>query len=268
MQSGAAGTGTLDDFAVGRQARGAESLRQRQLEQRAACAEKNELKPWRVKRFCIPPKQNAAFVHAMEDVLEVYHRPYDPARPQVCLDETNKQLLEHTRVPIAASPGSLARVDDEYRRRGTANVFAAVEPLTGHSIVQVTETRTAVDFAHFLRAISDEYPTATAIVLVMDNLSTHVLSCLYEAFEPNEARRLVERFELHYTPKHGSWLNVAEIFLSLLSRECLDQRIGTLAQLRSDVAAWKSSRPSAKVNWRFTAADARIKLRRLYPAIS
>ena len=171
----------------------------------------------------------------------------------------------------------MARVDDEYKRCGTANIFAAVEPLTGHSIVQVTETRTAVDFAHFLRAISDEYPTTTAIVLVMDNLSTHVLSCLYEAprrvsrsasFEPKEARLLVERFELHYTPKHGSWLNVAEIFLSLLSRECLDQRIGTLAQLRSDVAAWKSSRPSAKVNWRFTAADARIKLRRLYPAIS
>lgn len=204
----------------------------------------------------------------MEDVLEVYHRPYDPKRPQICLDETSKQLLEHRRVPIPASPGVLARVDDEYKRCGTANIFAAVEPLTGKSIVEVTESRTAVDLAHFLRRLSNEYPTATAIVLVMDNLSTHVLSCLYEAFEPKEARRLVERFEIHYTPKHGSWLNVAETFLSLLSRECLDQRIGTVAQLRSSIDAWKASRQSAKVIWRFTTADARIKLRRLYPTLS
>lgn len=204
----------------------------------------------------------------MEDVLEVYHRPYDPARPQVCLDETSKQLLEHTRVPLAVSPGVLARVDDEYKRCGTANIFAAVEPLTGKSLIEVTESRSAIDFAHFLRRVSDEYPTATAIVLVMDNLSTHVLSCLYQAFEPAEARRLVERFEIHYTPKHGSWLNVAEIFLSLLSRECLDQRIGTMARLQSMIAAWKASRPRAKVSWRFTAADARLELRRLYPSIS
>jgi hypothetical protein len=207
-------------------------------------------------------------VHAIEDVLEVYHRPYDPARPQVCLDESSKQLLEHTRIPIAASSGTPAREDDEYKRCGTANIFAAVEPLTGKNVVEITERRTAVDMALFLRRLSDEYPTATAIVLVMDNLNIHALSCLYEAFEPNEARRLVERFEVHHTPKHGSWLNVAEIFLSSLSRQCLDQRIASLAALRAIVTAWQAARSGGKVTWRFTTADARIKLRRLYPSIS
>jgi hypothetical protein len=203
----------------------------------------------------------------MEDVLEVYHRPYDPARPQVCLDESSKQLLEHTRIPIPARRGTPARVDDEYKRCGTANIFAAVEPITGRTIVEVTEHRTAIDMAHFLRRISEAYPTAMAIVLVMDNLNIHALSCLYEAFAPEEARRLVERFEVHHTPKHGSWLNVAEIFLSTLSRQCLDQRIGSLAEMRAIVAAYQASRPSTKVGWRFTTSDARIKLRRLYPSI-
>jgi hypothetical protein len=204
----------------------------------------------------------------MEDVLDVYHRPYDPTRPQVCLDETSKQLVEHTRVPIAASRGRPARVDDEYKRCGTANIFAAVEPLTGRALVEATERRTAVDMARFLRRLSDEaYRKATTIVLVMDNLNIHDLSCLYEAFEPAEARRLVERFEVHHTPKHGSWLDVAEIFLSIMSKQCLDRRIGTLRQLRSVLAAWQASRTSGKVTWRFTTADARIKLRRLYPSI-
>jgi hypothetical protein len=204
----------------------------------------------------------------MEDVLEVYHRPYDADRPQVCLDESSKQLLEHTRVPLPASCGNPARVDDEYKRCGTANIFAAIEPLTGRTIVEVTEQRTAVDMARFLRRLADEiYPTATAIVLVLDNLNIHALSCLYEAFEPREARRLVERFEIHHTPKHGSWLNVAEIFLSTLARQCLDQRIASITHLRSLIATWQASRPSAKVAWRFTSANARIKLRRLYPSI-
>jgi hypothetical protein len=221
-----------------------------------------------VKRFCIPPEENAAFVQSMEDVLEVYHRPYDPARPQVCLDESSKQLLEHIRLPIAATRGTPARVDDEYKRCGTANIFAAIEPLAGKSVVEVTECRTAVDMAHFLRRISDvEYPSATVIVLIMDNLNIHSLSCLYEAFEPSEARRLVERFEIHHTPKHGSWLNVAEIFLSTMASQCLDQRIGSMVDLRSIVAAWQTARSSGKVRWRFTTADARIKLRRLYPSI-
>jgi hypothetical protein len=221
-----------------------------------------------VKRFCIPPDHNAAFVQAMEDVLEVYHRPYDPARPQVCLDETSKQLLEHTRIPIAAKRGTPARVDDEYKRCGTANIFAAVEPLTGKCCIEVTEHRTAIDMAQFLQRLSEEvYPTAKVIVLVLDNLNVHALSCLYEAFEPAEARRLVERFEIHHTPKHGSWLNVAEIFLSTMSLQCLDQRIGSLADLQSTIDAWWASRSRGKVSWRFTTADARIKLRRLYPSI-
>lgn len=221
-----------------------------------------------MKRFCIPPEENAAFVQAMEDVLDVYHRPYDPARPQVCFDETSKQLLEHTRVPIPASRGVPARVDDEYKRCGTANIFAAVEPLTGRSLVQVTAQRTSVDTAHFLRRLSDEqYPMATAIVLVMDNLSTHSLACLYEAFPPAEAHRLARRFEVHHTPKHGSWLNVAEIFLSTMATQCLEQRIGSAPQLRAIIAKWQSSRTGGKVSWRFTTDAARIKLRRLYPSI-
>ena len=221
-----------------------------------------------MKRFCIPPQKNGAFVQAMEDVLEVYHRPWDPSRPQVCLDETSKQLLAHTHVPIAARPGKRARVDDEYRRCGTANIFAAVEPLTDWCLLQATERRTNVDMAHFLRRISDEaFPDATVIVLVMDNLSIHTLSCLYEAFEPVEARRLTQRFEVHHTPRHGSWLNVAEIFLSTLATQCLDQRIEGIRQLRAIVAAWRASRKAGRVAWRFTTADARIKLRRLYPSL-
>lgn len=204
----------------------------------------------------------------MEDVLDVYHRPYDPAFPQVCLDETSKQLIEHTRTPIPAKPGSPQRVDDEYKRCGTANIFAAVEPLTGRTLIAATEHRTAVDTAYFLRRLSDQaYPQATKIVLVMDNLNVHDLSCLYQAFQPAEARRLVERFEVHHTPKHGSWLNVAEIFLSILAKQCLDQRIDSLTQLRATLAQWQASATSGKVNWRFTTADARIKLRRLYPSI-
>ena len=207
-------------------------------------------------------------MHAMEDVLEVYHRPYDPTRPQICFDETSKQLLEHTRVPIPACPGRAARVDDEYKRCGTANIFAAVEPLTGWCALQATEHRTNIDTAHFLRRLSDEeFPKAKAIVLVMDNLSTHTLSSLYEAFPPEEARRLTERFEIHHTPKHGSWLNIAEILLSSLARQCLNQRIATLAELQAHLDAWRRARTTGRVNWRFTTADARIRLRRLYPAL-
>lgn len=204
----------------------------------------------------------------MEDVIDVYHRPYDPARPQLCLDETSKQLVDHARAPIPARPGVVARVDDEYVRCGTANIFAAVEPLTGNSIVQATERRTAIDMAHFLRRLSDEvYSAATTIVLVMDNLNIHALSCLYQAFTPDEARRLTLRFEVHHTPKHGSWLNVAEIFLSNLSIQSLDQRIPDIATLQSLLAKWQAQRTGGKVTWRFTNANARIKLHRLYPSI-
>jgi len=221
-----------------------------------------------VKRFCIPPEENAAFVCAMEDVLDVYQRPHDPERPQVCLDETSKQLVAHTRTPIVPQNGVRERVDDEYTREGTANIFAAIEPITGKSLVEVTERRTARDMASFLRRLSDEaYPTAKIIVLVMDNLNTHSPACLYEAFPPAEARRLAQRFEIHHTPKHGSWLNVAEIFLSRMSIQCLDQRVPNIEKLRSEVAAWQRSRSGGAVKWRFNTADARIKLHRLYPSL-
>ncbi len=204
----------------------------------------------------------------MEDIIEVYHLPYDPNRPQVCLDETSKQLVGHARTPIPARPGILQRVDDEYTRQGTANIFAAVEPITGKSVVEVTAQRTARDMARFLRRLADEdYRTATAIVLVMDNLNTHTLACLYDAFPPEEARRLALRFEVHHTPKHGSWLNVAEIFLSTMSIQCLDQRLGDIDALRTIVAAWQISKSGGTVKWRFNTADARIKLHRLYPSI-
>ena len=226
------------------------------------------MKPWLVERFCIPPSHNAPFVHAMEDVLDVYQRAYDPLRPQVCVDETSKQLLDHVRVPIPASPGVPARVDDEYCRCGTANIFMAFEPLTGRVMTQATQRRTSVDFAKYLRWLSDdEYPTAEQIVLVMDNLSTHSLAAFYEAFEPAEARRLAQRFELHFTPKHGSWLNVAEIELSVLSRQALDQRIASLRQLRTVLKAWHAQHDKVVVRWRFTTQDARIKLLHLYPEI-
>lgn len=204
----------------------------------------------------------------MEDVLEVYHRPYDPKRPQVCLDETSKQLLEHVRTPIPATPDHVARVDDEYQRCGTANIFLAVEPLTGCVSLEATERRTSVDFAHFLRRLSDEdYPEAERIVLVLDNLNTHSVASLYEAFAPAEARRLTERFELHFTPKHGSWLNIAEIELSVLARQALDQRIASLRRLRTILNNWLSQREDVKVRWRFTTDDARIKLLHLYPEV-
>jgi DDE superfamily endonuclease len=233
-------------------------------------AQKNALKPWQHKQWVIPPQANAEFVCAMEDVLEVYTRPYDPQRPQVCVDETSKQLVADTRVPIPAAPGQPARVDYEYERKGTANLFMVFEPLAGQRRVKVTERRTAVDFAQLLRELVDEqYPQAEKIVLVMDNLNTHKLASLYEAFEPVEARRILERLELHYTPKHGSWLNMAETELSVLATQCLDRRIPDPTTLAQEVAAWEHRRNAAvcRVDWRFTTQDARIKLKRLYPSI-
>jgi hypothetical protein len=218
----------------------------------------------------IPPQANAAFVCAMEDVLEVYMRPYDPQRPQVCIDETSKQLVAETRAPLPASPGQPERVDYEYERQGTANLFMVFEPLAGQRRVKVTERRTAVDFAHLLQEVVDvQYPQADKIVLVMDNLNTHKLASLYEAFAPPEARRLMERLEIHYTPKHGSWLNMAETELSVLATQCLDRRIPHSTTLTREVAAWEHQRNAAqcRINWRFTTPDARIKLKRLYPSI-
>jgi DDE superfamily endonuclease len=218
----------------------------------------------------LPPKANAGFVAAREDVLEVYTRPYDPQRPQVCLDEASKQLVADVRPALPVEPGQPARVDYEYERKGTANLFMLFEPLAGRRRVLVTERRTNGDFAVAIRTLVDEmYPTATKVVLVMDNLSAHSPAALYQAFEPAEARRLVERLEIHYTPKHASWLNMAETELSVLARQCLQRRIAEQAALAGEVAAWEHRRDAAevKVDWRFTTADARIKLKRLYPVI-
>ena len=206
----------------------------------------------------------------MEDVLEVYTRPYDPQRPVVCLDEASKQLVAETRVPIPAAPGKPARSDYEYERNGTANLFMVFEPLAGQRRVTVTERRTAIDFAHVIRDLVDVYsPQADTIVLVMDNLNTHKPASLYEAFEPAEARRLMERLEIHYTPKHGSWLNMAETELSVLATQCLDRRIPDKEPLTREVAAWERQRNTAecRIDWQFTTQDARIKLKRLYPSI-
>lgn len=206
----------------------------------------------------------------MEDTLEVYHRPHDPDRPLVCLDETSKQLVAETRTPLPMLPGQPARYDYEYRRNGTANLFMLFAPLEGWRHVEVTEQRTAIDYAHILRDLSDiHFASAAKIVLLQDNLNTHLPSSLYEAFPPAEARRLVERFEWHYTPKHGSWLNLAESELAVLSSQCLDRRIDDRDMLAREVAAWLSRRNThhAKANWRFTTEDARIKLKSLYPAL-
>ena len=217
----------------------------------------------------IPPKANAHFVAAMEDVLEVYTRPHDPARPLVCLDETSKQLVAETRTPLPMKPGQPARYDYEYERNGTASLFMLFAPLEGWRHVKVTERRTAVDYAHVLKELSDVLlPKAEKILLVQDNLNTHTPASLYEAFPPEEARRLVERFEWHYTPKHGSWLNMAESELAFLAGQCLDRRIPAIDHLQEEVTAWLEKRNArhAKANWRFTTADARIKLTSLYPA--
>jgi hypothetical protein len=218
----------------------------------------------------IPPKANAAFVAAMEDVLDVYTRPHDPARPLVCLDETSKQIVAETRAPEPMQPGQPARHDYEYKRNGTANLFMLFAPLEGWRHVEVTERRTAVDYANILRDLSDiHFPHAEKIVLVQDNLNTHAPASLYEAFEPVEARRIIERFEWHYTPKHGSWLNLAESELAVLSGQCLARRIPDTATLTTEVDVWRTRRNTrnAKANWHFTSTDARVKLKSLYPSL-
>jgi len=219
-------------------------------------------------QWCIPPAADAEFVCAMEDVLAVYHRPYDPKRPVVCLDEASKQLVGEARTPLPPEPGQPERFDYEYVRNGTANLFMITEPLAGWRHVEVTERRTAVDFARVLKWLADELLAgAKKIVLVMDNLNTHTLASLYQAYEPAEARRLAERCEVHHTPKHGSWLNIAEIELSALARQCLDRRIGDREALEREVAAWQIDRNEncIAVDWQFTTKDARTKLRHLYP---
>jgi hypothetical protein len=206
----------------------------------------------------------------MEDVLAVYERPYDPKRPLVCVDESNKELHKTPRGSLPAEAGQVARQDYEYERNKTANMFMTVEPLVGKRRVRVTDHRTKQDFAELLRCLSDEdYSEAAIIVLVTDNLNTHSPACLYERFEPAEARRIAEHFEWHYTPEHGSWLNMAEIELSVVNRQCLARRISDKETLSAEVSAWETSRNDVKVqiDWQFRTGDARIKLKRLYPVL-
>jgi hypothetical protein len=206
----------------------------------------------------------------MEDVLDVYNRPYDSQYPVVCMDESCKQLIGEIKVPVPAAPGHPKLVDDEYVRNGVAEIFLEVEPLGGNRHVEATERRTRVDWARFIKSMLDErYPQAKKVVLVLDNLNTHRISSLYEAYPPAEARRLAQRLEIHYTPKHGSWLNVAEIELSVLKRQCFQERIANLKIMQEEIVAWETNRNNkqAKVNWQFTTAEARIKLKRLYPIV-
>ena len=205
----------------------------------------------------------------MEDVLGVYTRPHDPARPVVCLDETSRQVLADVRPPLAAAPGTPRREDPEYVRHGVANLFLVCEPLRGWRDVIVSDRRTRLDWAACVKELADtHYPQAERIVLVMDNLNIHTPASLYEAFPPAEAKRLADRLEIHHTPKHGSWLNMAEIELGILQRQCLDRRLGDRATLTSEVAAWVRARNTAvrRIDWRFTTADARITLKHLYPS--
>lgn len=206
----------------------------------------------------------------MEDVLAVYALPYDPLYPVVCMDESSRQLIGEVHDPIPAAPGRPVLVDHEYVRNGVAQLFLEVEPLAGQRHVNVTERRTALDWALWIKTMLDErYPEATKVRLVLDNLNVHTPASLYQAFAPQEARRLVERLEFHYTPKHGSWLNVAEIELSVLQRQCLDRRIPDRGTMQSEITAWEGDRNNrlSKIDWQFRTSDARIKLKHLYPPL-
>ena len=218
--------------------------------------------------WCIPPKQSGEFVYHMEDVLEVYQRPYDPTRPVVCLDETFKQLIGEVREPLPMTPGQVERYDSVYVRNGVASLFMTFEPLAGWRHVELSGSRTARDWARVVRDLlgSPRYRAAERVVLVMDQLNTHGPWSLYEAFAPGEARRVADRLEIHYTPKHGSWLNMAEVELSAFERD-LPDRVGDARAMASHTSAWEERRNGAKVkaDWQFTTTDARIKLRKLYP---
>jgi len=226
------------------------------------------LKPWKKKGWVIPPVQNGDFVANMENVLEVYKRPYDENHPVVCMDESPKQLIGETKTPIEAKPGSEEKYDYEYVRNGVCNVFMSNEPLAGKRYVKVTKQKTKQDWALFLEEIANEYPDAKKITLVMDNLETHKPGSLYDTFPAKKAKSLWDRFEFIYTPKHGSWLNMAEIELNVLMGQCLKGRIPDFDKVKSQVKAWESERnnKNAKINWQFTTEDARIKLKKLYPS--
>lgn len=217
----------------------------------------------------IPPSENAHFVACMEKVLDVYKRPYNAHFPVVCMDETPRQLIKETRAPITGAPARPERHDYEYERCGVCNIFMANEPLAGKRLVRVTQRKTKTDWAHFIKEIAEQYEHAEKITLVMDNLNTHKAGSLYEAFPPEEAMGIWDRFEFVYTPTHGSWLNMAEIELNVLISQCLNRRIENISEVRAEVSAWETHRNNldAKVNWQFTTEKARIKLRRLYPTL-
>ena len=231
---------------------------------------KNQIKPWLKKQWCIPTV-GAEFVWKMEDVLDLYAQPYDPLIPQVCFDERPCQLIREKRTPLASQPGQAERVDYEYIREGTCNLFAWFQPLTAWRKIKVTSQRTAIDFANCMKELVDEYfPNAIKVKVVLDNLNTHTPASLYKAFSPEEAKRILDRLEFHYTPKHGSWLNMVEIEFSVLSRQCLNRRIPDIETMKQETRAWVQERnqQQATVNWRFTSSDARVKLRRLYPQLT
>jgi transposase len=235
-----------------------------------AVLHKNKLKPWLQKEWCIGPVGDGEYVYHMEDVLDVHEQPYDPKKPSIGIDEGSFQLVGDKQDPLAMKPGSVKKIGYEYERNGFCNVFLMIEPLTGKIVTEVTERRTKRDFAHFLKKICDEvYPDAEKLVLVLDNLNTHTPGSLYQTFSKEEAKRLTERLEIHYTPKHGSWLNMAEIGLSVLSRQALSERTKEIELVREKVAAWQAKREKnpLRVNWQFTTHDARIKLKYLYPKI-
>ena len=228
------------------------------------------MKPWKVIGWVIPPKHNSHFVAAMEKVLDVYKRAYNRLFPIVCMDESPKQLIRETRSSISMKPGQDRKEDFEYERCGVVNIFLASEPLQGKRYVEVTERKTKNDWAKFIRDIADVwYPNAEKITLVMDNLATHTAAAFYEVFHPKEAKRILDRFEFVYTPKHGSWLNMAEIELNVLTGQCLNRKIDNIETIRKEVNAWQKHRNNkeCKINWQFTYKDARIKLKKLYPTI-
>ena len=223
-----------------------------------------------MKGWVIPPEKNSDFVANMERVLDVYKKPYDPAFPVVCMDESPKQLIEEGKQSQSMKPGYETRVDYEYIRHGVVNIFMANEPLRGKRFTEVTEFKTKKEWAVFVKRIANEfYPKAKKITLIMDNFKTHAASAFYETFEPTEAKRLWDRFEFVYTPKHGSWLNMAEIELHVLNGQCLSRHISTMEKIKEEVEAWQSNRnnKNSKINWQFTNKDARIKLKKLYPSI-
>lgn len=223
-----------------------------------------------MKGWVIPPLESSDFVAHMESVLDVYKMPYNEEYPIVCMDESPKQLIKHTRIPIPSKPGSNAKEDFEYERNGLVQIFMANEPLKGKRFVEVSQTKTKKSWAHFIKELSGKYPQAKKIRLIMDNLNTHTPGALYETFPPDEAKRLWDRYEFIYTPKHGSWLNMAEIELHVLMGQCLNRRIEDMSIIKEEIEMWQEARnnKNATINWQFTTVDARIKLKRLYPTLS